>query len=231
MPSVSRSQRSRRSRSGPSPESIALPPSVSSSPSGRTILAPVTWLTVNPFFRQGGLARVLGEAAADRAHLLARRVGRVEVLPRQRRVTSRFVTPGSTMTRSPARSTSRMRFIRVTETTIRPRPGALRRRGRLRRARRTEPRHASRAGGPPARLLPSLAARLQGCARHPVSLSQSYCPVSLVGLGDDVRIAQCLAKLVDEAEGKRHGAILLRDDISPEQDRSSMIAGFVRVAA
>ncbi len=52
MPSVPSEPTITPSRSGPSPASIAFPPSVSSSPSGRTTRAPVTWFTVNPFFRQ-----------------------------------------------------------------------------------------------------------------------------------------------------------------------------------
>ena len=53
-------------------------------------------------------ARVLGDVAADRADLLARRVGRVEEAgsPATAFVISRFVTPGSTTTRPRSRSTS-----------------------------------------------------------------------------------------------------------------------------
>ena len=52
IPSVPSEPITTPSRSGPSSPSIALPPSSSSSPSGRTTFAPVTWLTVNPCLRQ-----------------------------------------------------------------------------------------------------------------------------------------------------------------------------------
>ena len=63
-------------------------------------------------------ARVLGDVAADRADDLARRIGRVVAAGRRDAlcVISRFVTPGSTVTRRLGMSTSRMRFSR--ESTI-----------------------------------------------------------------------------------------------------------------
>ena len=41
-------------------------------------MSPVTWCTVKPFFEAVRATGVLGDVAADRADLLARRVGRVE---------------------------------------------------------------------------------------------------------------------------------------------------------
>ena len=52
IPSVPSDPMITPSRSGPSSASIDFPPSTSSSPSGRTTVAPVTWFTVNPCFRQ-----------------------------------------------------------------------------------------------------------------------------------------------------------------------------------
>ena len=64
-------------------------------------------------------AGVLGDVAADRAHLLAGRVGRVvEAVAGDRRLTSRLVTPGCTRARRLGTSTSRIRFIRARPMTM-----------------------------------------------------------------------------------------------------------------
>ena len=51
IPSVPSEPTKAPSRSGPS-GSRALPPSPTTSPSGRTTVSPVTWFTVKPFLRQ-----------------------------------------------------------------------------------------------------------------------------------------------------------------------------------
>ena len=71
-----------------------------------------------PVLEAVGAARVLGHVAADRADLLARRIGSVVEAGRvDRLLTARFVTPGSTVTRPLSRSTSRIRFMRASEIT------------------------------------------------------------------------------------------------------------------
>ena len=62
-----------------------------------------------------GAAGVFGDIAADGADGLRRGIGRVEDSRAGGRaaVTSRLMTPGSTMTRALGRSTSRMRFMRA----------------------------------------------------------------------------------------------------------------------
>ena len=64
-------------------------------------------------------AGVFGNVAADAAHRLRRRIGRVEIsCGKTRPVTSRLMTPGSTTTRALGMSTSRMRFMRARLMTI-----------------------------------------------------------------------------------------------------------------
>ena len=94
-PPSRRTRRAGRARRG----SSALPPSVTSAPSGSTtraqhVVREAVLQAVRP-------ARVLGDVAADRADLLARRIRGVEEALRRppARVTSRFITPGSTTTR------------------------------------------------------------------------------------------------------------------------------------
>ena len=85
-------------------------------------------------------AGVLGDVAADRARLLARRIGRVVepvgATPRER---CRLTSPGCTTAIWLSESTSSTRFIRMSEMTMPPSAGRPARRARCpRRGRRTE---------------------------------------------------------------------------------------------
>ena len=73
MPSVPSEPMNTPRRSGPSC-SVVSPPRVTSSPSGRTTVIDSTWLVVKPF-QAVGATGVLGDVAADGAHLLAGGVG------------------------------------------------------------------------------------------------------------------------------------------------------------
>ena len=77
MPSVPSDPTITPSRSGPSGSS-AFPPSSTISPSGRTSVSPVTWWRRESVLETVRAACVLGDVAADRADLLARRIRCVE---------------------------------------------------------------------------------------------------------------------------------------------------------
>ena len=77
MPSVPSEPTSTPSRSGPSGSS-ALPPSSTTSPVGSTTVMPGHVRDGEPVLQAVRAARVLGHVAADRADLLARRIGRIE---------------------------------------------------------------------------------------------------------------------------------------------------------
>ena len=79
IPSVPSEPTTTPSRSGPSSPSIALPPSSSSSPSGQHDLRAGDVVDREAVLEAVRAARVLRDVAADRADLLARRVGGVEV--------------------------------------------------------------------------------------------------------------------------------------------------------
>ena len=232
MPSVPSEPTITPSRSGPSRRRAPAAERRRSSPSGRTTSSAGDVVDREAVLEAVRAAGVLGDVAADRADLLARRVGRVEVAlaPRRRVVTSRFVDArldddalaGEVDLEDPVHP-------RDARSRSRPRPAARRRRGRCRRrARRTA--RASRRAEPDDGLHLLRRAgqhdRSSAARASPVSPSQSYvasCSGSVITYASP----SAAAKLVDEAGGKRHGAILLAAMTLTRQHRSSMIAGFV----
>ena len=113
IPSVPSEPSNTPRRSGPACSPVSVPtvttvPSASTTSSGQHVVGG------EPVLEAVRAAGVLRDVAADRAHLLAGRVGRVvEPVRRGRLVIARLVTPGSTTARRSTGSTSRTRLSRA----------------------------------------------------------------------------------------------------------------------